>query len=307
MKIVFAGKEKKRLDVYLHEQIPDLSRSRIQKMIKQGSVTLNSAATSVHHWLHTNDEITVNREDTPEPIAETKETEAPLTIFVCTDYAIIQKPAGMLVHPTNQNESHTLVSWLRNTFPQAATIGDPERPGIVHRLDKDVGGLMIVVLSQNSYDYFRNLFRDRQIEKHYWCLVHGKMRNDEGTIDTPIARNRETGKMVAQSATGSGKTAYTIYRVHRRFAAYTLLDVQIITGRTHQIRTHLYSIGHSIVGDVLYQTKNVRKRSRGNDILDQPFLFAYQLSFTDPAGENKVFSTDLPHNLTLALSTLTPQ
>lgn len=294
MKMTYSETSKERLDKFLHSAYPTFSRSQIQKFIERESVRVNGKKATIHHWLKTGDTI-----EGPDPHPTEKQTipvatESPEIIEQTEDFAVILKPAGLLIHPTEQEEDDTVAGWLKKTFPQIIGVGDdPKRPGIVHRLDKDVSGLVLVALNQQTFDYFKGLFQEHTIVKKYYCLVHGSIQADEGHIDTPIERSREKGRMVAQSGTGKGKHAITTFKVLQRFIQYTFLDVQILTGRTHQIRTHFYSIGHSIVGDKLYRTRDVRKKKKTLD-LDQPFLFAYHLSFSDQEGLPREYTIALP-------------
>ncbi len=302
MQLTFTDSRKERLDKFLHTQYPALSRSQIQKFIERESITVNGKPVEIHHWLKQGD--TIEGAD-PQPKERSKSASAfeqPKIIDTTKEYAIILKPAGLLIHPTEQEEDTTMVDWLRAQFPQIAGVGDdPKRPGIVHRLDKDVSGLVLVALDQPTFEYFKGVFQDHTIIKKYYCLVYGSVQPDEGHIDTPIERSRSKGRMIAQSGTGSGKHAITTFKVLRRFVNYTLLDVQILTGRTHQIRTHFFSIGHSIVGDKLYRTRDVRKKKKAVD-LDRPFLFAYYLQFSDPEGIQHEYKINLPESLQLFLS-----
>ena len=301
MQFTFSGISKERLDKFLHAHYPGLSRSQIQKFIEREKVAVNGKQAEIHHWLKNGDTIEGADPQPAERQPRGTTIEEPMTLEVNDDFAIIIKPAGLLIHPTEREEDDTMADWLRKKFPQIATVGDdPKRPGIVHRLDKDVSGLVLVALNQPTFEYFKGLFQEHTITKKYYCLVHGVIQPDEGQIDTPIERSRSKGRMIAQSGTGKGKHAITTFRVLKRFVNYTLLDVQILTGRSHQIRTHFFSIGHSIVGDKLYQTRDVRKKKKTSD-LDKPFLFAYYLRFSDREGMSHEYTLELPEPLKLFL------
>ena len=177
------------------------------------------------------------------------------------------------------------------------------RPGIVHRLDKDVSGLMVIALNNPSFDHLKKQFQERTIKKEYLALVHGAMRESEGEINAPIERDRDTGLMKVQRVLKAGKTAITTYKIEKKFINYTLIKVQIKTGRTHQIRAHLYSIGHSIVGDTLYRTKNIRKKKKIVDDL-RIFLHAHYLAFKDQENNLQTFKSDPPKSLQEFLNTI---
>ncbi|MEK7584861.1 MAG: RluA family pseudouridine synthase [Patescibacteria group bacterium] len=306
MRYDYQGLERERLDVFLHEQHPDVSRNQIKKFLETNQVSVNGKPASVHHWLKTGDviegpDLVIARRD-----REPRTTVEPSLIHHEATFVVVSKPAGLLTHPTEHDESRTLVSWLADRFPQSTRVGDdPQRPGIVHRLDKDVSGLLVAALTQDMFDHLKKQFKEHTVTKRYRCLVYGLVQQDDGIIDTPIERNRDKGRMVAQSGKDSGKAARTSYSVIKRFYNYTLLDVQILTGRTHQIRAHFHSIGHSIVGDQLYQTRDVRKKKIAARLLDRPFLFAYALAFNDLDGQRREFSLELPHDLADILRTLT--
>jgi 23S rRNA pseudouridine1911/1915/1917 synthase len=297
MEIKYQNDEKARLDKFLTENLPDQTRSQIKKLILSGKVTVNDQDCSVHRWLKNNDLIKIEEISSPLPKKEIPQKLQPKIIEHTEDYLIIEKPARLLVHPTEKIETDTLADWLRDNFPGIEKVGDePMRPGIVHRLDKDVSGLMVIALNNPSFDHLKKQFQERTVKKEYLALVHGTMKEDNGEIDTPLERNRETGLIKAQRALNSGKTAITIYEVEKRFINYTLIKVQIKTGRTHQIRAHLYSIGHSIVGDTLYRTKNIRKKKKIIDDL-RIFLHAHYLAFKNRSGELQEFKSVLPENL----------
>ncbi len=302
MKITYKQDTKERLDKFLSLELPQLTRSQLKKMILSELVLVNDEVATVHRWLKNKDKITLLK-TAPEKRIE-KKLIAPKILAQTKDYLILEKPAGLLVHPTDRNETNTLADWLRAEFPQVKKVGDePMRPGIVHRLDKDVSGLMVVALNNDAFDFIKKQFQDRTVKKEYLALVHGSMRASSGEIDTPIERSKETGLMKANKMAEVSKTAITIYNVEKKFVNYTLLRLQIKTGRTHQIRTHLYSIGHSIVGDSLYRTKDLRKKKKTIENL-RIFLHAAYLEFTDLENNRQKYSSSLPSLLKDFLSTI---
>lgn len=216
------------------------------------------------------------------------------------DYVVIVKPAGLLVHPADSSpDEPSLTDWLVKKFPQIKTVGDdPElRPGIVHRLDREASGLMVIALNQKTFDALKVQFQERTIEKEYLVLVHGKMLRDFGEINLPISRVSRGGRMAAHSSNyEDGNEARTEYFVEKRFSTTTLLRVHILTGRTHQIRVHMFSLQHPVVGDTLYPLKKFGKTKMGKAFPVPPrlCLHAARLAFTDSAGVRKEYLAELP-------------
>lgn len=305
MQLTYQNKERERLDKFLHGKYPERSRSKIQHWIESSKATVNGKQATVHHWLKHGDVIEIADPETLKARVHKIPVETPSVLYEDAEFAIVTKPAGLLTHPTERNEKYTLASWLIERFPDIITLGDdPKRPGIVHRLDRDVGGIMLVARTPESFVYFKRLFAMHQIEKRYRCLVHGVIIQHEGNITVPIDRDKTKGRMVAQSGKEGGKEAITFYTVVERYVGYTLLDVRIITGRTHQIRAHLFSIGHSIVGDPLYQTKDIRKKKHQSFNVTLPLLFAYHLGFQNRHGQKHDFTVELPDYFTDILQQL---
>ncbi|MFA5126772.1 MAG: RluA family pseudouridine synthase [Patescibacteria group bacterium] len=295
MQFIYQGKDKARLDKFLHEQNPSLSRSQIQKMIVNNQVTVNQHEAPVHFWLKSGDVIIFEPDKkTATQVTPVKFTKKPTPKIVkkTTDYVVLNKPSGLLVHPTEKQEPDTLTAWLLKKFPQVKNVGDDTtRPGIVHRLDREVSGLMVVALNQDFFQTLKKQFQERTIIKEYIALVHGRLLNDNGEIITPLERDHKTGLMKVHTES-PGLPAHTIYEVVRRYTNYTLLKIQIKTGRMHQIRAHLYSIGHSVVGDKLYQTRDVRKKKKNIDL--RIFLHANLLKFQDTKNHWHKYSSRLP-------------
>lgn len=249
----------------------------------------------------------------------------PEIIFENGDYLVINKPAGLAVHGGGNIKEETLADLLIKRYPDIKDVGDdPIRPGIVHRLDKEVSGLMVVAKNQETFLHLKNQFKDRDIHKEYVALVHGKMANDFGEIDFPIKRSREGYKMAAMPRNTvdllsrrkptdrdqgnleglfKAREASTEYNVLQRFVNYTLLQVRIKTGRTHQIRVHFFALGHPLVGDNLYFNKKSKAQNKKIN-LGRIFLAANKLSFKDREGEIKDFSLEMPSALNDFLKTL---
>ncbi len=297
MKFTYQQTGKERLDKYLQTKL-NISRSQIKKIILDGQVKVNQETPSVHRWLKVDDLIEYKSKeiDQSHPIAKkNNKIIKPRIIKQTEDYLIINKPHALLVHPTDKKETNTLANWLLEKFPDLIHVGDdPRRPGIVHRLDREVSGLMIIALNQKFFEIIKKQFQERTIIKEYTALAHGNIINNEGEVITPLERDNETGLMKALPA-GEGLNAHTTYEVIKRYPNYTLIKVQIKTGRMHQIRAHLYSIGHSIVGDKLYQTKDLRKKKKIVDL--RIFLHASSLKFQDAQGEWQAYQSKLPIEL----------
>ncbi|MDP2812236.1 MAG: RluA family pseudouridine synthase [bacterium] len=297
MKLIYDQNSKERLDKYLQEKL-DITRSQIKKIILAGKISVNDKPSSVHHWLKSGDQIIFD--DAQEKITKVKFEHEPIIIDQNEEFLVIEKPSGMLAHPTDKGEKNTLANWLLKKYPKIKKIGDdPRRPGIVHRLDKEVSGLMVVALSQESFESLKKQFQKRTLKKRYIALVHGALLNSQGKIDQPLERDKKTGLMKVQSNANTGKSALTIYAVIKKFINFTLLKIEIKTGRMHQIRAHFYSIGHSVVGDNLYQTKDLRKNHHLTEktVNKRIFLHAGLLKFKDLSGEWRKYESPLPKEL----------
>lgn len=211
------------------------------------------------------------------------------------EYIVINKPAGMVVEPNSVYQKDTLVDWLQDKYQD-----DLERSGLVHRLDKDVSGVMVIARTQEMYEHLKKQFQERKIKKEYLALVHKQMKQDEGEVKIPIGRSK-LGKLVARSDVASaGRSAMTKYEVIKKYINYTLLRVEILTGRTHQIRVHLSSIGHPITGDKLYETHDIRVKKKGVD-LGRLWLYSAKLGFKDLNGEWLEYQVAMPEELKIFL------
>ncbi|MFA6106638.1 MAG: RluA family pseudouridine synthase [Patescibacteria group bacterium] len=315
----------KRLDLFLAEKLPGFSRSRLQKIIRAGKITANGKTVPPHYFLKEGDGIFF-----PEKIQTPREKEKTaaknrkaakavipnlkkIIIEDNDEFMVINKPAGIAVHgatdlsgsgaPADEEkpEQISLISLVVKKYPAISLVGeDPSRPGIVHRLDKDVSGVMVIAKNQKSFLNLKSQFKRREIKKTYLALVYGRVEKDRGKITFPIERSRE-GKMAARPANQPGKPALTDFTVMKRFINYTLLEARPKTGRTHQIRCHLAAYGNPIAGDGLYSTKETREKNRMLD-LGRIFLVAVKLEFKNLAGEKLSFSAPLPDNLKKVLS-----
>lgn len=242
----------------------------------------------------------------------------PEIIFENDNLIVIDKPAGLAVHGGGTIKEETLSDWLKNYYPKIKTVGDdPERPGIVHRLDMDVSGLMVVVKNQKSFENLKKQFIERKITKEYSALVHGQLAKDEDLIDFPLKRAKDGYRMAAmpkntedlltrRSPSGrdlgniggffKAKEAITEFTVIKKFVNYTFVKIKIKTGRTHQIRVHFFAYGHPLAGDDLYFTKKTKEKNKKLD-LGRVFLFADKLCFSDLDGKKMEFNLELPENL----------
>ncbi len=227
------------------------------------------------------------------------------TIFENNHFLVIDKPAGLTVHPARPGQTGTLIGEIIKKYPEIKEVGeDPLRPGIVHRLDKDTSGLMIIAKNNQAFGYLKKQFQQRKIVKKYLCLVHGQIKDDKGTIAKAISLSKKNRKKRSALLDNRAKSAWTEYRVVKRFSQYTLLKVLPKTGRTHQIRIHLASIGHPVAGDKQYKFK----RQKDPKNLNRQFLHAQYLKFSSLNGKIMQFKTELPNDLKQVLDNLkTPQ
>lgn len=231
-------------------------------------------------------------------------------IFEDENYLVINKPAGLLVHGADHIKEPTLIDQLLSAYPRLTRVGeDPKRPGLIHRLDKLVSGLMVIAKTPESFDSLKKQFQKRTIAKYYTALVYGQIAKDEDEINFPIKRSSKGHKMAALPLTTKGtvnitnRRAITEFEVAKRFISYTLLKVKTKTGRTHQVRVHLSAYGHPVVGDDLYGTKKTKIKNKKLK-LERIFLVADKLSFVDLHGEKKEFKIKLFPELKIFLKQL---
>jgi 23S rRNA pseudouridine1911/1915/1917 synthase len=290
----------KRLDAFLHEKLPQFSRSRLQSWIKERLVSVDGKGARPADLIKGNEQIVVTPAAPPPLRAEPE--ELPLHIlYEDQDVVVVDKPAGMVVHAGAGHHAGTLVNALLHHFGTLSSVSGDLRPGIVHRLDKETSGVLAVARTDFAHQALAAQFQSRQVEKVYLAFVHGRMKAETGTVTTPITRDpvRRT-RMTTRLA--SGRSAFTEYQVLEQFPVGAYLRVRIGTGRTHQIRVHLASIGHPILGDRLY---GAPLRVPALPPLTRFFLHAHRLRFQSPStGEPITVESPLPEDLANVLALL---
>ena len=287
-----------RLDIYLASQFEGWSRARLQRLIENEDVLVNGRVAKSSYKLREHDEIEVDLIAPPADLF-TPENIPLEIVYEDETLVVVNKPAGLVVHPAAGTPSGTLANALAYHFQQLP--GREVRPGIVHRLDRDTSGLLVVAKTETALENLSDQFRDRTVFKSYAALVHGRMAAESGKIDQPLARDRSNRTRMA--VVRGGRNALTLYRVRQGFDRFTLLGVELKTGRTHQIRVHLAWLKHPVVGDETYgggrdntiQDPQLRARIRH---LKRHFLHAEKLGFTHPATNEFVkFESPLPAEL----------
>lgn len=284
----------KRVDIFLSERTTDLSRSQISNFISQGLVTVDGTPAKASYRVKSGEIIQLLIPPLPPTslIAE----DIPITVvYEDSDVLVIDKPAGMVVHPAAGNWSGTLANALLKHIPDIAGVGESGRPGIVHRLDKETSGLMMVAKNTSAHRNLSKQIKDRYITKVYTCLIRGNLKLYQGTISGNISRDTHNRKRMA--VVESGRTAETSYKVMQTYNGYSLVEAYPKTGRTHQIRVHFSSIGHPITGDKLY--------GGTNKLLRRQFLHSTRLGFWLPSNQHYVeFESKLPYDLQMYLDGL---
>ena len=280
-----------RLDYYLAGLELDLTRSRLRQLIDSGDVLVNGAPVKPAYRVRPGDRVLVSVPP-PRPSVALPQ-DIPLTVvYQDADLVVIDKPAGLAAHPGPGHPDRTLVNGLLALCPDIQGIGGEIRPGIVHRLDKDTSGLMIAAKNEHAHHNLSQQIKDRAVEKGYLALVEGAPAQDSGVIDVPIGRDPR--RRTRMAVTADGRQSRTGYRLLERAGRYTLLELRLHTGRTHQARVHLAWLGHPLLGDAVYG-----KRS---PLLPRHFLHAHSLAFTHPAtGGSLEFRSPLPADLEAAL------
>lgn len=277
----------KRIDQFVSENISDLSREAVKRLISEKEILVNSSEVKASYKLKANDVITINMPEVKESHLKAQEIEVPV-IYEDEDIIVVNKPKGMVVHPGNGNPDGTLVNAILNMCKGSLSgIGGEIRPGIVHRIDKDTSGILIVAKNDKSHINLSEQIKNHEVSKIYIALVKGVIPEDEATITLPISRSKTDRKKMAVDK--GGKEAVTHFKVLERFNKYTLLELKIDTGRTHQIRVHMSYIGFPVVGDLVYSNGKNDFNVKGQ------MLHAKKLEFTHPTtGKKMKLEAELP-------------
>ena len=283
-----------RLDKYVCQERPELSRTKVQKLISEGYITVNDHAARAGLKLNPGDRVGIIIPPTsPSPLSP---EALPLSIiYEDKDLLVIDKPAGLTIHPAPGHYSHTLVNAILSYLPELPDTGDSLRPGIVHRLDKDTSGVMVVAKTNAAQANLISQFKAHTVVKAYLALVKGHLTPEKGVIEAPIGRDPRNRKRMA--VVTEGKEARTRYQVIKYITNYTLLEIRPETGRTHQIRVHLSAIGYPVVGDTTYGVKSA--------YVSRQFIHASRLGFKLPATEKYAeFDSELPPDLAQTLENI---
>jgi 23S rRNA pseudouridine1911/1915/1917 synthase len=307
MKFIVTPEEAgQRLDIFLVAQLPAVSRSRIQLLMDDGRVEVDGAARKASHHVQSGEVVTI--EIPKEQPAGVEAEPIPLDIlYEDADLAVVNKPAGMIVHPGSGVAAGTMVAALLDRFGAAglSAVGGPLRPGIVHRLDKETSGAIVIARTDAAHQKLVENFRDRLVQKNYVALLHGKIKGEAGTIELPVARDlRRRSRMTARRR--EGREARTDWRVCLRLNGFVLIDADLHTGRTHQIRVHFAALGCPVVGDTVYGAP--RRERIAKELLpplDRNFLHSARLAFTHPrTGKPIEMRAPLPPELADYLRTV---
>ena len=287
-----ADRSGERLDVFLARRCPELSRSYAQRLISESMVTVAGRATKPSQLIASGERVVV-RIPPPEPLELTPERIPIAIIYQDRNILVVDKPAGLTVHPAPGHPRGTLVNALLAICPDLQGIAGTLRPGIVHRLDKDTSGLLVVAKNDRAQRELSRQLKEREVKKTYLALVHGRPEPAAGTVEAPIGRHPKNRKKMAVVA--GGREAETRYRTREVIDGYALLEVEPVTGRTHQIRVHMAALGHPVVGDSTY--------GRRSPFVGRQFLHAWRLAFALPGSGRWVeFESPLPAELREALA-----
>lgn len=303
------SEQNQRLDIFLAKKL-NLSRSKVQKMIyphtknfgvgvKEKEVLVNDKEVKAHYLLKENDKIKIKPVGAMRALPKNNNFKSPQFKIVAEsdDYLVINKPAGLAVHGGENINEPTLTDALIKKYPEISKVGDdPMRPGIVHRLDKEASGLMVVARTNKMFEHLKQQFQKRQIKKEYTALIYGKIAKEDDEINFPISRSAQGFKMAAHSQKQGGRNAITEFEVAKHFINYTLLKIKTKTGRSHQVRVHMSAYGHPLVGDDLYGTRKTREQNKKLG-LTRIFLHADYLGFNDLRGEWQEWRIELPIEL----------
>ena len=286
-KIVVKDNENIRLDSYIVTEDKDLSRATIQRLSEEGNILVNGTIKKNSYKVKNGDIIEINIPEIKETKLEAQDIPIEI-VYEDSDIIVVNKPKGLVVHPANGNPDGTLVNAIMNICKDSLSgIGGEKRPGIVHRLDKDTSGLLIIAKNDKAHINMSEQIKNRKVNKKYIALVRGVIKENEATINMPIARSKKDRKKMAVDK--NGKEAITHFKVLKRYDNYTLLEIKIDTGRTHQIRVHMSEIGHPVIGDEVYSNGKNEFNVKGQ------MLHAKSLDFTHPiTGKKMHLEADIP-------------
>jgi 23S rRNA pseudouridine1911/1915/1917 synthase len=277
-----------RLDVFCVAHAPGASRAAIQRAIKNGDIQVNQETVKPRQIVREGDVVSITLPEAAEAqAAEVAIPECPI-IYEDRDVVVIDKPAGLAVHPGAGQPQATVAAWFAARYLDSVSVGDPDRPGIVHRLDKDTSGVLILAKTQKAYDHLKSQFERRRAHKDYLALVFGVPGEPKGRINRALLRSKHNP--LRRTIDPAGKEAVTEWRLEEKFARHALLRVWPLTGRMHQIRVHLHFLGFPIVGDALY----VFKRQKPPHGVRRQLLHAEKLTLMMPSGDHKTFIAPLP-------------
>ncbi len=279
-----------RLDAYISRQVTDCTRSYAAQLIRKGHVLVDGAAAKPSHRIKTSEQITIEMPP-PEPVELAPEPMALDILFEDRHLIVINKPAGLVVHPAAGHPTGTLVNGIFHHCPDLEGIGGEMRPGIVHRLDKDTSGVIVVAKSARVLADLSEQFKSRRVAKQYLALVHGVPDRESGTVDLPIGRH-PTDRKKMSTASPRGRQALTLWRVREQFQGAALLEIDLKTGRTHQIRVHCQSMGHPLLGEKVYGSRKIQAHPAKNEGalheilqgIQRQMLHAFQLRFVHPVS-----------------------
>ncbi|MBE5735488.1 MAG: RluA family pseudouridine synthase [Clostridiales bacterium] len=289
---------KMRLDVYLISQIPDVTRSRLKKAIEDGEVLVNGKVVKAGYDLRIGDRVVADISDTKPTMAQAEDLPIDI-VYEDDDIVVVNKAQGMVVHPAVGNWSGTLVNALLHNVGSLSEVNGDFRPGIVHRIDKDTSGLLVIAKNDKAHNSLSSQIADKQCKRYYVALVQGRVKDYTGEIITNIARDPKNRLRMAVCDSTKGKIAHTIYTVDKYFQGYTLVRFELKTGRTHQIRVHSAYMKHPIVGDKLYNPNKSKFHTDGQ------LLHAYKLVLTHPTtGKLMEFTAPIPEYFTKILEGL---
>ena len=290
--------EGKRLDLIVSEKL-NISRAKAQELIERGDVKVNNSLKQKSYKLKADDFVEIF-EDSLKINGETEKLipqNIPIEVLYRDDYLVlVSKPAGMVVYPCIGHKEGTLLNALAYHFKKLATVGAPLRPGVVHRLDKDTSGVIVIAIDDRAYYGLVEMFKKRQVKKEYLAIVYGELKGS-GTITLPIGRAENNRKKMSTNAKRA-KEAITKWQVLENFKNYTLVKVKIITGRTHQIRVHFSAIGHPLLGDRTYGRKTHIEKENKKISVPRQMLHAWRIEFKHPVtGEDMKFESALPQDM----------